>query len=228
MLKPWFARLRLARKSSTTARRAGALRRLPAVEMMETRELSSTFTVTNAEDNGNNYRPISGSLRAAILAADHQSAGTFSTIDFKIPGTVIHTIVLQASLPALTKPMNISGLSQPGSRATAPLIQLDGTSAGGSGTALHIDASASGTSTVPAQVSGLDFTDFLADGVLVDHSSYVTLSDDFVGVLDYKYGCFDGSNGTVGVDFIGGSHDTLTGCVVFANQGTGVIVGGAF
>ena len=57
--------------------------------------------------------------------------------------------------------------------------------------------------------------------------SYVTLADDFVGVLKTKGNFVDHGNGAFGVDFMGGSHDTLTASVVSANRGFGVILGGS-
>ena len=63
------------------------------IESLEARELlSTTFTVTNAGDNGNNAAPLSGSLRAAIVQADALAPGTASTIKFAIPGGAFQTI----------------------------------------------------------------------------------------------------------------------------------------
>ena len=64
--------------------------------------------------------------------------------------------------------MNLNGLSQSGSTATSPLIQIDGTGAGLGAVGLDIEASASGASTNLTQVSGLEITDFNGGGVLVD------------------------------------------------------------
>ena len=44
----------------------------------------STIYVITAQDNANNDAPTVGSLRAAILQADAQPAGTSTTIDFRI------------------------------------------------------------------------------------------------------------------------------------------------
>ena len=110
--------------------RRASLRRRFAVELLEGRQMLSTLYVTTASDNGSNTSPLAGSLRAEILAADAATAGTYTTIEFKIPGSGLHEIELQSPLPAITNPVNIDGLSQTGSTATNPLIQIDGTDAG--------------------------------------------------------------------------------------------------
>src|SRR5262249_13193783 len=84
MTTPWSRPPRPARKPAPPASPGAALRRRPLVEVMEGRQLLSTLYVTTATDNGNNTSPTPGSLRAAILQADAQPAGTFTTIDFKI------------------------------------------------------------------------------------------------------------------------------------------------
>ena len=97
--------------------------------------------------------------------------------------------------------------------------------AGASG--LEIASSASGTATKPTQVSGLELTDFGDGGVTVEYASYVNLNDLFVGVTQQGSSFLDEGNGSYGVLLAGGSHDTLSGSVVSANQGTGVDLGAA-
>lgn len=80
-----------------------------------------TFTVINVNDAG------TGSLRAAIISAN-ASAGA-DTIAFAIPGGGVHVIALTSALPAVTEAVTIDGTTQPGF-AGAPLVELDGTSAG--------------------------------------------------------------------------------------------------
>ncbi len=95
------------------------------------------FTVTNTSDVG------AGSLRQAILDAN-ANAGQTDTIVFNIAGSGTHTIAPTSSLPVITDPVVIDGTSQPGYSGT-PLIELDGTNAGGSSNGLQITA---GNSTV--------------------------------------------------------------------------------
>ena len=199
----------------------------PRFEALETRQMLSVFTVTNAGDNGSDTNPLPGSLRAEVVAAEALPAGTYSTINFHIPLGGLEEIQLQSPLPLITNPVNINGLSQRDSSATIPLIQIDGASAGAGASGLEIASSASGTATKPTQVSGLELTDFGDGGVTVEDASYVNLNDLFVGVTKQGASFLDEGNGSYGVLLAGGSHDTLSGSVVSANQGTGVYVGDA-
>ena len=102
---------------------------------------AATITVTTTADSG------PGSLRQAILDSN-ASAGTLDTIEFDIPGAGVHTIVPASGLPTITDPVVIDGSTQPGF-AGPPLIELDGTNAGGFVHGLNITA---GGSTVRALV----------------------------------------------------------------------------
>ena len=78
--------------------------------------VDGTFTVTTTADSG------TGSLRQAILASDAETGGT-NAIDFDIPGQGVQTIAPLSPLPAITGPVLIDGISQPGYAGT-PLIEL--------------------------------------------------------------------------------------------------------
>ena len=119
-----------SRRHHRTSRRLNKFHRRFLVEPLEDRQMLSTLYVTTSDDNGSNTNPLAGSLRAQILSAHAAPAGTYTTIDFKIPGSGLQKIQLQAPLPAITNPVNLNGLSQSGSTATSPLIQIDGTGAG--------------------------------------------------------------------------------------------------
>ncbi len=98
----WFDRNRPASPDSAPT---AALRRRFSIEPLEGRQLLSTLNVTTAVDNGSNTAPTAGSLRAAILKADAQPAGTLTTIDFKI-GTGLQTIRPPVALPQITRPVD--------------------------------------------------------------------------------------------------------------------------
>ena len=88
----------------------------------------ATFTVTNVNDSG------AGSLRQAIISSNAAAAGP-RTISFNIAGAGTHTINLASALPAITKPVTLDGLTQPGASCgnTLPYtlrIVLNGAGAG--------------------------------------------------------------------------------------------------
>ena len=144
----WFDRNRPASR----IRRTAALRRRFSVEPLEGRQLLSTLNVTTAVDNGSNTAPTVGSLRAAILKADAQPAGTLTAIDFTI-ATGPQTIRPPVALPQITRPVIIDGTTQSG-YAGQPIIDIDGTSAGSSAVGFAITNTASGTATAPAGAQG--------------------------------------------------------------------------
>jgi parallel beta-helix repeat protein len=83
------------------------------VEVLEDRELLSTFTVTNLHNAG------AGSLRQAIIASNEQPGA--NTIDFAVAGTIR---VGRTSLPAITNTVTIDGASAP-SFAGTPVVTVN-------------------------------------------------------------------------------------------------------
>src|SRR5271157_2213029 len=80
---------RKRRRRPTTSPVVGRRRR-PSLEALETRQLLSTYYVTNASDNGNNLDPGTGTLRQAIINANNDVVkGVMSpdNIDFAIPAS---------------------------------------------------------------------------------------------------------------------------------------------
>jgi len=89
------------------------------------------FKVVNADPSG------IGSLRQAILDAN-DSPGQ-DLITFSISGTGSHKIALTSGLPQINEAVVIDGTTQLG-YAGRPLIELDGTRAGGKGIAAAVIA----------------------------------------------------------------------------------------
>ena len=106
----------------------------PSLFGLEKRMMPATFLVSTAADSG------AGSLRQAILNSN--AAPGSNTIDFGI-GTGAQTISLLSALPNITVPVTINGTTQPG-YTTAPLIDLDGTSAGSGANGLDLAAGSGG------------------------------------------------------------------------------------
>ncbi len=161
---------------------------------LEQRRLMATFSVINTNDSG------AGSLRQAIIGSNGMPGA--NTIDFNVPGTGVQTISLLSALPSVTVPVLIDGTTQTG-YTTAPLIDLDGTSAGSSANGLDL-AAGSGGSTIRALV----ITNFTADGILITttdntvQSSYIgtNAAGTAAGSQPMAYGVFvtAGSNNTIG------------------------------
>ena len=101
------------------------------------------------------------SLREAIIAANNSlnDAGGPDHIHFNIPGAGLHTIDVLSALPTITDAVIIDGTSEPGF-AGAPLIELNGVSAGTAADGLRITA---GDSTV----RGLVINRFDGSGIFV-------------------------------------------------------------
>ncbi|MBN9689774.1 MAG: right-handed parallel beta-helix repeat-containing protein [Verrucomicrobia bacterium] len=142
-----------------------------------------TWIVTSTADSG------TGSLRQAILDANTAFATGPGTIQFNLPGNVIHRIEPLSSLPTLTQGVILDGLSQPGASArTDPYrqnsdlrVQLHGGSAGPGADGLVL----TGTGHV---VRGLIFTGFRT-GILVSNAPGSRIEHNWFG--------HDGESGAV-------------------------------
>ena len=96
-----------------STRRTPLRPRLGVVEVLETRQLLSTFTVSNLNATG------AGSLRRAI--ADSNARPGADTIDFQVNGTIKTGHV---SLPSITDALTIDGSTAP-SFAGSPVVTVD-------------------------------------------------------------------------------------------------------
>ena len=159
---------KMSRRQRDAAKRKKRRSFQPFFHTLEKRMMPATFLVSTAADSG------PGSLRQAIVNSN--AAPGSNTIDFGI-GTGAQTISLLSALPNITVPVKIDGTTQPG-YTTAPLIDLDGTSAGSSADGLDL-AAGSGGSTIRALV----INNFTADGILITttgnavKSSYIGTND---------------------------------------------------
>ena len=98
----------------------------PNLEALETRQLLSTYYVTNTSDNGNNTDPGAGTLRQAIINANNDTspddivfnipASTAPLLNVPVsgfdPGTQTWTITLQSPLPPITNTVSIDGYTE--------------------------------------------------------------------------------------------------------------------
>ena len=161
---------------------------------LERRLMPTTFVVITTSDSG------PGSLRQEILASN--AAGGQNIIDFAI-GSGAQTISLLSALPGITVPVTIDGTSQPGYTG-APLIDLDGTSAGTSADGLVLAAGSDGST-----ISALVINNFAADGILITTTGN-TVQGSYIGTN--AAGTAAGSQPMAnGVVVTAGSNNTIGG-----------------
>ena len=84
-----------------------------------TQSHAATFTVTNTSDSG------PGSLRQAVQDANSNFRDA-SRIEFNIPGSGVHTIILAAGNTLIaSRPVTIDGFTQPGSKPNSLTEGID-------------------------------------------------------------------------------------------------------
>ena len=173
-----------------------------------------TYVVANTNDQG------AGSLRQAILESNVHPAGGSATnlITFSI-GTGAQTISPGSALPAITAPVVIDGASQPGFES-APLIRLDGASAGAGAAGLTVSAPSSA-------IQNLEITGFQGSGVVLGAGGSDTVSGSYIGT--------DGASAlanAVGIT-VSGAHNSIGGLsasgrnVISGNTTFGVLITGS-
>jgi hypothetical protein len=189
---------------SGAVRRPTAKRR-PSLEVLEDRQLLTTYTVTTTADAG------VGSLRQEILDANAHTGGDLVT--FNIPGTGVQTITPVTPLPAITDPVTINGYSQPGSAKNTTrngdnavlLIQLDGYSLMTS--AVH--ANGLTIQAINCTVEGLVIGRFLGSAIALTGGSNNKVQGNFLGTD--PTGTQDRLNFYDGVAVLSGSSTNLIG-----------------
>ena len=197
------------RSPATTSR---ARRRRPTVELLETRQLLSTFVVNNTNDGG------PGSLRRAIVNSNADTAQT-NLITFNLGSSGVQTISLASALPAITQPVTIEGTTDGSGN---PLVELNGAGAGSSSDGLMVQAN--GTT-----IEGLIIVQFGGAGINVSSNNNV-IADNFIGTEGTGgSGLGNGSNGV----FVTGSNNQIIrsadgyGNIIAGNGLNGVMITGA-
>jgi titin len=200
----------------------------------------ATLIVTNTLDSG------AGSLRQAILDAN-TNAGP-NTISFNIPSPKPVTIFVTNALPSIINPTLIDGSTEPGFGGT-PVIELNGTNAGGNVTGLQLSANF-------CTVRALTINNFSMQGVVLTGVSNVIcgnyIGTDTTGALSRGNGSFGiwvksagnligGTNvisggGNAGVYIYNTSGNTVEGNLIgvtaagtgaLPNQTNGIVIDGS-
>lgn len=183
----------------------------PSLEWMESRVLLATFIVTNTSDTNS-----AGSLRYAINQSN-MTPGS-NVIDFNIANSGVQSIHLTSGLPGITVPVTIDGTTEPGYAGT-PLIELNGTGAGGNVNGLNISA---GNTTI----EGLAINRFGGEGIDISVAGDDTITKDFIGTD--PTGATAEGNLREGV-FIraNANSNTISANVISGNQNNGVHLDGS-
>jgi hypothetical protein len=186
--------------------------------------VADIYPVTNTNDSG------AGSLRQAIIDANGHSGP--DNISFNIPGSGVRTITPATELPVITSPVIIDGYTQPGSSANTLaagdnavlLIELNGASAGNSGSGLTFGLTATGST-----ARGLVINRFAGNGILIQ-SNGNTVAGNFIGTNASGTGAL--GNALDGI-VIQASSNTIGGTTIAArnvisgNGRHGISLGGA-
>lgn len=195
------------------------------LEVLERREVLSTFTVVNVNDSG------AGSLRQAILDANANSS--LNTIAFNIPGTGVQKIRPTSPLPNVTDATVIDATTQPGYTAGHPVVDLDGSNIYtnyGSGSYPTPGVNGLTLTGGNSTVKGLIINRFTGDGILLSGNSRNVIQGNLIGTDET--GMLQQSNGSNGVEIsysrnniIGGGSPDLAN-VISGNSANGILVVG--
>ena len=184
-----------------------------------------TFSLAALEANRGADGRIS--LREAILAANNtvNGIGNADKIYFSIADPLVagaHTIQLLSALPTISDTIIIDGRTDPDFAGT-PIIELDGTSAGGAANGLSFAASASGNA-----VRGLAINRFSSGLVIASGSIGNLIQANYVGT-DVT-GTIDRGNALSGISVDGdgsliGGDNAGERNLISGNDGYGVYIG---
>jgi parallel beta-helix repeat protein len=167
-------------------------------EVLEERQLLSTYLLTTSADSG------AGSLRQAILNVDADSSA--DTIQFAM--TDGSAISLSSALPAITNTVTIDAQGQ--------VVELTGASAGAAANGLDFESGSAGS-----LVNGLTIDSFGGAGVVLNAGS-VTLQNNYIGTNTTGSAAKANHDGVL----ITSNANNLIGNVISGNNYSGVSVTG--
>ena len=177
------------------------------------------------------------SLREAIDATNNTAnTGAPDRIYFRIPAAGVQTISVTSALPTIADAVIIDGTTQPGFSGT-PLIELNGTAAGGAASGLILGAGSSGST-----IRGLVIDRFTGSAIRILGSSNNTVAGNFLGTnaagtaaLGNQVGVYitnSSTNNTVGGATVADrnviSGNTVDGVQIFGGGTLGNVVIGNY
>jgi len=224
MPKSYLAALGRSRKPARLRARRSIL------EVLERRELLSTWTVISNADlgTGSTTNPSQGDLRYCITQAINDPIPGPEFIQFSIPGST--TIALTGPLPAITRPLTIDGTTEVG-YAGVPLIALDATTLRTGQSALTISAGGGGT-VIKALAIGNSAGEAIS--ILGNNLGHGASSGDDNLITGCYIGTLDGSTAKPnlnGIEINGSSGNTIGGTgsgqgnLISGNTDTGLVIG---
>ena len=175
---------------------------------------AATFTVINTNASG------AGSLRQAILDANAGAGADVITFNIASGGL---SIVPTNALPAITEPVTIDGSTQPGF-TSAPMIELNGASAGAAVDGLKLATSNS-------IIRALVINRFLGDGIEITNGANNRIEGCYIGLN--LAGVSDLGNALNGILITNAANNTIGGLspasrnFISGNNQSGVSIGGA-
>jgi uncharacterized repeat protein (TIGR01451 family) len=144
--------------------------------------LATTYTVNSTADTiaADGVITLREAITAAVTNAPAGDAPAGSpgldTIDFDIPGAGPHTITLTSSLPLITDPVLIDGLSQPGAVSGAnPVLQIEITAP-----SLFVVLKIAGAAASGSTIRGLVVNGYQAFGIQIFESSNNTITTNYI------------------------------------------------
>jgi len=161
----------------------------------QVQEVLASFTVTNTSDSG------AGSLRQAIIDAN-ANAGA-DTISFAIGGGSVQSIALSSALPTISDVVMIDGTTETG-YTTAPLIEINGTSAGEAASGLTLTSGASGST-----INSLIINRFNDSGIYLNGASNVTIIGNYLGTD--SSGSAASANAVNGIRIVSSANNNIIG-----------------
>jgi hypothetical protein len=190
----------------------------------------TSFVVTNTGDNGNNGAPLTGSLRAAIRAAN--LATQPFKISFAIPGACPRIIQMSTAMLDVTGDVTIDARTQNGWSANTDYGRFDASLclvANGSGTtpyALHVP---SGATDARLTVHGMMFAGFSDAAIRLEGGANHRISGNQFGAVPFTSA--NGSairvTGASGGAYIGGFDDPPAVNLIAGSSSAGIYLDNA-
>jgi hypothetical protein len=172
---------------------------------------AASISVINTNDSG------PGSLRQAILDANASPGPDTISFDFSQPG--INTISPASPLPVITDPLVINGLTPDGKFQ----VELDGSKAGANADGLFVNDNFAAGGNVT--IEGLVINRFSGNGIVLSNTRLNCVEKNIIGTNAGMTA--DLGNGQQGILVNNSSSNVLTGNVIAANHGSGVMLTGS-